>query len=188
MHAVPFTLLLAASSYVAHPRWNTRVALAAGSPSPAPLSKPAASPQPSAPPGLPHDRAVNLVGGVWQCETVAGNTGTHTYTENDDGSIELATELRAGFRTFHIHESYTYEDARKLWTVRAAGNAYTGTAGPWTGYKWIFEGSEQGHGTRRALRMVYFDLADQAFRRDFQAKQDGLWRTYSAETCRRPSN
>jgi hypothetical protein len=166
---------------------RTNVALAVGSPSPAPPPRPqppAASVQPS----LPHDRAVNLVGGVWQCETIAGNTGTHTYVQNDDGSIELATEIRVGYRVFHIHESYTYDDGRKLWTVRTAGNAYTGSAGPWNGYKWIFEGTERQGGPPRAVRMVYFDLADQAFRRDFQAKQDGQWRTYSAETCKRPSN
>jgi hypothetical protein len=185
MHAVPFTLLLAASSPAVQTR-RTSVALAVTSPSPHP--QPAGSVPSSPPPGPPHDRSTNLVGGVWQCETIAGNTGTHTYVANDDGSLELATELRAGYRTFRIRETYTYDSGRKLWTVRSDGNAYTGTASPWTGYKWTFEGTESDHGLRRAVRMVYFDLADQAFRRDFQDKQNGSWQTYSAETCKRPSN
>jgi hypothetical protein len=185
MHAVSFTLLLAASSPSASPQ-----ARALGvAPAPrAAVSSPAPSPQPAGPLPTPRDRAANLLGGVWQCETIAGSTGTHTYTENeDDGSIELQTELHTGFRTFRITEIYRFDDSRNSWTVETQGGAYSGSAPAWNGGKWIFDGFERLRGNRRPVRMVYFDLGDRAFRRDFQARQEGVWQTYSAETCLRPS-
>jgi hypothetical protein len=178
-------LLLAAPSPSAAPAAGGGGA-SASSPSPAPLPIAAPSQDPSPPP-TPRDRVANLVGGVWQCDTIGGSTATHTYSENDDGSIELQTELHAGFRTFRIMETYRFDDTRNTWTVNAGGGAYTGTASTWSGYKWVFDGVERLRGQSHPVRMVYYDLADQAFRRDFQALQDGVWRTYSAETCKRPS-
>jgi len=142
---------------------------------------------PSAKPAL-RDRAQNLVGGVWQCETIAGSTGTHTYTAGEyDDSIELEISLHSGSRTFDITEVYRFDGTRNGWTVETSGGTYRGTAAPWTGEKWIFDGTEKTSGQRRPVRMVYTELGGQAFRRDFQAEQDGFWRTYSAETCKRPS-
>lgn len=176
MHAAPFALLLVASLSLAAPATAQRAAAAS----------PAAQPSVWT---TPHDRASNLVGGVWQCETIAGSLGTHTYSLNDgDGSIDLQTELREGHRTFKIAENYHFDAERNRWYARTEGDAYDGNAAPWTGYKWIFDGTGPVQGRRIAIRMVYFDLANSAFRRDFQSKQDGAWRTYSAETCKRPSN
>jgi hypothetical protein len=188
MYAVSLTLLLAASPLAAQPS----IATAADS-TPAKVN---ASPLPTkAIPGsdesvapLPGDRAANLVGGVWQCETISGSSGTKTYTEAQDGSIDLQIELHTGPRTFHISEAYHFDGARKLWHLDTQGGLYAGSAGPWTGYKWIFDGTANDGGERRPVRVIYFDLADQAFRRDFQDKRYGMWQTYSAETCRRPSS
>ena len=151
---------------------------------PAPAS---AGPDQSVAP-LPGDRVANLIGGIWQCETVSGSYGTQTYSQDQDGSIELQIELHTGPRTFHTTESYRFDGARKVWRVEAQGGAYTGSAMPWSGYKWIFDGTASELGERSSVRMIYYDLADQAFRRDFQERQNGVWQTYSAETCRRPSS
>ena len=175
MHAVLFTLLLAASSPVA-------------TVSPTLPSPMRSAPAPATTP-LRNDRARNLIGGVWQCETIGGSTGERTYSENeDDGSIDMQSELEAAGRVFRVSEHYRFDEARQIWTVQTEGGAYRGTAPPWNGYKWIFSGIESQNGQRLPVRMVYFDLGDEALRRDFQTLQDRVWRTYSAETCRRPSS
>jgi len=111
--------------------------------------------------------------------------GTHQYALQDDGSIGMRNVLQVDKGSVEIRETYRFDLDRRVWKMATQGGVYTGTAPPWHGERWIFEGVEITSGRPRPVRMVYTDLGTQAFRRDFQASLDGTWRTFSAETCKR---
>ncbi len=111
--------------------------------------------------------------------------GLHAYVLQDDGSIAMRNELQVGPKTVEIREVYRYDLDHKVWRTETQGGAYVGSAPPWRSEKWVFEGVEVASGHGRAVRMVYMDLGPVAFRRDFQILVDGMWRTFTAETCKR---
>ncbi len=158
-------------------------------PTPPPVKTRApATPAPSRAPASPppgRDRASHLVGGTWDCETIEGNSAPHTYTRARDGSIDLHTALAIGNKTFAIDERYQFDGGRNTWTTTTLGGAYSATAAPWLGDKWVFDGFAQVDGRRVPERMIYTDLDGRAFRRDFRQLRGTGWETVASETCKR---
>ncbi len=132
-----------------------------------------------------NDRAYRLPGGTWACETIEGNSAPHTYRLARDGSILLHTALVFGARTFAIDERYRFDRKRNEWIATTYGESYVSTAPPWLGDKWTFDGVAEIGGRRVRTRMIYTDLEERAFRRDFRQLRRGAWATIASETCKR---
>jgi hypothetical protein len=159
-------------------------------PSPEPSPSAAASPSPAAASAAPtpqsrHDQIYDLVGDVWNCETSGGNTATHAYILQDDGSILLRNILQTPHGSFEIDERYHYDVDKADWVSRTEDGSYSATASRWLGEKWVFNGFDRDKAVNAEVRMVYTRLADKAFRRDFQRRENGEWRTFTLETCAR---
>lgn len=150
------------------------------------------------------DRAYSLIG-TWSC-TSTGSTGTMTYVRNADGSISMKNVFASASATWArgaFDEQYRFDPATAVWTWTAAlpnraDFEESGTAGPWTTQRWIFDGTLRVAGSRtldsilepaptttQAVRMVYTSLADNVFQRDFEFYQKGLWVIRSSGTCKR---
>jgi hypothetical protein len=150
------------------------------------------------------DRAYTLIG-TWSC-TSSESTGTITYLRDADGSISMKNVFALTNATWargEFDEQYRFDPATAVWTWTAeqpqlAAFQERGTAGPWTTQSWIFDGTLRVAGSRtldsiaaptqtttQAVRMVYTSLGDNAFRRDFEFYQKGLWAIRSSGTCKR---
>lgn len=127
-----------------------------------------------------------MTGGTWDCETIEGNSAPHTYVVERDGSLFLHTTLLIGAKAFTIDERYRYDRALGKWIATTVGNPYASTASPWLGEKWIFDGHASIDGKRTPVRMIYTDLDERAFRRDFRQFRNEAWVTVASETCKRP--
>ena len=143
------------------------------------------SSSPSPTPAPPRDRAYRLLGGTWDCETIEGNSAPHTYRLAADGSLLVHTQLSIGTKSYPIDERYRFDRSQKVWTATTIGTSYASTAPPWFDDKWIFSGVEVLGGQRVPVRMIYTDLAEHAFRRDFRQLRAGAWQTIASETCSR---
>ena len=130
-----------------------------------------------------NDHAYALVGGPWSCESVNGEPSIQRYVLGADGSITLHDDVRVAKRSYDIVETYRFDPARGLWDTTVRGGGYAGAAMPWSGEKWVFNGIETERGRRSKVRMVYTQLGDQAYRRDFQLSISG--ETFVSETCKR---
>jgi hypothetical protein len=150
-----------------------------------PSPSPAPSPQPSPSPSPARDRAYRLIGGTWDCETIEGNSAPHTYRLAADGSILLHTLLSEGTKTFPIDERYRFDRSQNQWTASTFGGSYSSTAPPWFDDKWTFNGVAILNGLRVPVRMIYTDLDEHAFRRDFRQQRAQTWETVASETCTR---
>ena len=153
-------------------------------PTSTPISMPLATPRSTAPPRDP-DRARTLTGGVWMCQTIAGNHGTHVYRTLADGTIALTNRIMIGGHVYEIDERYRYDWGRRSWTNVTEKGAYRGIAAPWLGDDWTFSGVLTERGTTQPVRMVYETLGVDALRRDFQRPGPDGWVTYTSETCER---
>ena len=171
-------------------------ATVAVTPSPAPTRRPivvaraarpspSPSPTPTPSPAPPRDRAYRLLGATWDCETIEGNSAPHSYRLSADGSILLHTQLSVGTKSFPIDERYRFDRSQNLWTATTLGTTYASTAPPWLDDKWVFNGVELLGGLRVPVRMIYTDLDEHAFRRDFRQLRSGAWQTIASETCSR---
>ena len=149
-------------------------------PAPAPTPSPTPTPAPT-----PRDRAYRLVGGTWECETIEGNSAPHTYRVAADGSLLLHTTLSVGTKSYPIDERYRFSRSQNQWTATTLGSTYVSTAPPWLDDKWIFDGTELLNGARVPVRMIYTELDDHAFRRDFRQLRGTAWETIASETCSR---
>lgn len=161
-------------------------------PSPTPARRPSVvarvarpSPSPSPTPAPPRDRAYRLLGGTWDCETIEGNRAPHSYRLAADGSLLLHTLLSVGTKSYPIDERYRFDRSRNTWTATTLGTSYASTAPPWFDDKWVFNGVEVTNGLRVSVRMIYTDLDEHAFRRDFRELRAGAWQTIASETCTR---
>jgi hypothetical protein len=103
-------------------------------------------------------------------------------------------------------EEYRFDPQSARWTWKAwrpddARAQETGTSAAWTTDTWTFDGvlrrswpapPDSIGGPAQAsqqIRMVYTALGENAFRRDFEVYQDGVWRSASGSTCSRiPTN
>jgi hypothetical protein len=127
------------------------------------------------------DRAYSLTRGTWDCTTFGGADATHTYTRKADGTIELHNVLNIAKHDYAIDETYRFDRAKDQWTASTSGGAYAGVAGKWLADKWIFNGDMPIDGHRVAVQMIYSNLGERAFRRDFIRVEDGT--PFAAETC-----
>ncbi|MBC5821310.1 MAG: hypothetical protein GIX01_04905, partial [Candidatus Eremiobacteraeota bacterium] len=164
-------------------------------PKPAPVAtaKPTPTPKPSSPPKrvafLPpppaarDDRPYGLIGS-WACRTTTGQPSTQTYTLDNDGAIALRNALTLGGRRYEIDETYHFDPTRDQWQNVTAGGAYRGTAPPWRGATWTFDGLET-EGTPSEVHMTYTTLGPATFRRQFARNRSGAWVPYLSEICRR---
>ena len=146
--------------------------------------RPSPSPTPSPAPS-PRDRAYRLLGRTWDCETIEGNSAPHDYRLAADGSLLLHTQLSEGRKSYPIDERYRFDRARNVWTATTIGTSYASTAPPWFDDKWVFNGVESVNGVRVPVRMIYTDLDEHAFRRDFRQLRGDTWQTIASETCTR---
>jgi len=155
-------------------------------PTPRPTAKRAALLQRPAARATPlRDRALSLVGGVWSCATKTGDPAKHVYTIKRDGTIKLHNELVIAKRIFAVDELYRFDKTTGRWSTATQGNAYLGVAPPWQTSEWIFEGSVPHGNSRLPVRMVYVSRGNNVFERDFQRYENGDWKSFTTETCRR---
>jgi hypothetical protein len=146
------------------------------------------------------DRAFHLIG-RWSCEDINHTTSAFTYTRNHDGSIAMVN----AFRTIagapgQFTEIYRLGAKTEQWIWRSSnghGFAEHGVARPWDSRTWMFEGTADTMGRTKAqpalhrvhlgVRMIYTDLGDNAFQREFQSMQgrSHAWTSYSIGTCKR---
>lgn len=131
------------------------------------------------------DRALSLVGGSWSCSTGTGQPAKHVYTRAADGTIKLHSELVIAKKVFGIDEVYRFDKSKREWDTLTQGNAYAGVAPPWQGTDWVFVGTVPHGNSRVPVRMVYGSLGSNAFEREFQRSENGDWKTFTSETCRR---
>ena len=129
-----------------------------------------------------------LLIGDWQCQTFAGTGLTHEYSRGDDvSSLLVDTQVTlAGNPAATIHEIYQHHLKSHVWTAILENGAFVATAADSSGDTWTFTGQSTENGRPSKVRMIYTLLSRDAFRRDFQ-RADGVWSTYSGETCRRTS-
>jgi hypothetical protein len=151
-------------------------------------------------PGSATDNAYWLVGS-WVCHSRADSDGTATFARNTDGSITLKTLFEHGDRTGEFDEAYRFDAKSGIWTWTSTeagrpGLLETAKAGPWTSQDWTFEGTEFAERIRqdkvvnarriqRPLRMLFVNLNNASYERDFQAYVRGHWATFSSENCAR---
>jgi hypothetical protein len=151
-------------------------------------------------PGSAADNAYWLVGS-WVCHSRADSAGTATFARNADGSITLKALFGHGDRTGEFDETYRFDAKNGTWTWTSTqaghpGLLETATAGPWTSQDWTFEGTEFAERIRqdkvvnarriqRPLRMLFVNLNNASYERDFQAYVRGHWATFSSENCAR---
>lgn len=91
--------------------------------------------------------------------------------------------------TGEFDETYAFDPASKVWTWSTidslTGSKETGTAGPWTGSKWTFDGSRlMRSGSRQKVQMIYTRMNDREFRREFKIAQRDALITTSSSLCR----
>jgi hypothetical protein len=146
------------------------------------------------------DRAFHLIG-RWSCENVDHTTGELTYTRNHDGSIAMHNAFRTvSGMTGQFTEVYRLGAKTKQWAWHSSdGHGFNehGFAWPWDSRTWTIEGVADAIGRTKArpglhhlhfgMRLVYTDLGDDAFQREFQNVQGRArtWTSYSIGTCRR---
>ncbi len=109
---------------------------------------------------------------------------TQTYTLGNDGSIALRNALTLDGRRYEIDETYRFDPTRNAWQNVTAGGAYRGTASPWRGATWTFDGIET-EGRPSEVHMSYTTLGPATFRREFARSRNGSWVPYLSEVCRR---
>jgi hypothetical protein len=148
---------------------------------------------------------VDRLVGTWSCETDAHTSATLTFVRNVDGSVSMKNVFKpVRGRSGEFAEQYRFDPRSAEWTWVSTqpglpGWQETATAWPWAGDKWIFQGRLRDVSTRpsgsigpprtttREIRMVYTDLGDAGFRREFEQNEVGTWVTVSASTCKRAS-
>src|ERR1700676_3317896 len=133
--------------------------------------------------------------GTWSCETDTHTSATLTFVRNVDGSISMKNVFKSvsGF-TGEFDEQYRLDPRSAEWTWVSTqpdrpGWQETATAWRWAGDKWVFQGrlrdvSTPPSGsvrprptTTREIRLVYTDLGDAGFRREFAQNEIGTWVT-----------
>lgn len=152
-------------------------------PAPKPTSPPAKRVALLPPAAARDDRPYGLIGS-WACRTTNGEASTQTYTLGDDGAIALRNALTLDGRRYEIDETYRFDPTRGQWQNVTAGGAYRGTAAPWRGQTWVFDGIET-EGTPSEVHMTYTTLGSTTFRRQFARSRSGSWVPYLSEVCRR---
>ena len=110
------------------------------------------------------------------------------YWQDGERLLTAESQLTAqNGKVLTIHERLRYDPAKKQWSAHVQNGAFIGVATSWTKHKWIFAGTSSAHGRTVPTRMVYTNLGDLAFRRDFQAIVQRHWRSVGGETCKRSS-
>jgi len=171
----------------------------------------AAAPAGADQPAAASDNAYWLVGS-WLCHfRETDDSGTATFTRNDDGSIAL--KMRYAGKSGRIGEfddAFRFAASKNSWTWTSTargvpGFMETATAAPWTSQTWMFEGTryatvipqpvsvvgerkvrlENGFRPEQPLRMLFVHLNDASFERDFQEDVRGKWVTTSSSNCAR---
>jgi hypothetical protein len=94
------------------------------------------------------DLAYSLVG-AWSCQTYAGNVVNQTFVRNADGSLSGHDQFYLPANPYtrtSFDETYRFDAKSATWTLSSTATnlfgRFTGTAPPWTGETWTFEGSE----------------------------------------------
>jgi len=148
------------------------------------------------------DRAGMLVG-TWKCVTIHDSSTTMTFTQAADGVLDMTnafTQSDGGTGEFAEHYRFDTKAGRWSWTSSMPGPANSierGTAAPWTGKTWIFDGAitsttqpdaDSIAGARTSsepVRMIYTYYDDNAFHREFQFERNDQWLTRGASDCHR---
>jgi len=121
-----------------------------------------------------------------------------TYVRQPDGLISLKTVFSArDGQTGEFDEAYTPVLPAAYWSWKASrlgrdDFAEAGTAGMWTAQKWFFDGTINQKSASHVpeshrLRMIYTWLGDNAFQREFEVYQNGVWSTTTSSLCKRAS-
>jgi hypothetical protein len=82
-------------------------------------------------------------------------------------------------------EHYFFDVITVKWNATVAGDAFTGSAYPWSSSVWTFTGTSRVRDVRYPGQMLFTYLGENAFRRDFELESHGHWVIYSLETCSR---
>ncbi len=135
---------------------------------------------------LPIDGAYSLPGGIWKCETLANTTATSVYHLVGRGHIEEKTTLHLPKRPpVELDTTFEFLPRRKAWVLIMQKGAYIATAPVWSSGNWIFKGIESDAEPHRVVRLVYTSLGADAYRSDYEAKNNSGWETFSGATCKR---
>ena len=113
-----------------------------------------------------------------------------TLKREGDGSISMRNAYRtAGGLEGEFRETYRFDPETNLWTWSTVDSVTqsteTGTAPPWTGKTWTFDGVRRGGAKSESIQMVYTRIADDSFRRTFLSDRRGTWETTSSSICNR---
>ncbi|MBV8375021.1 MAG: hypothetical protein JO302_05885 [Candidatus Eremiobacteraeota bacterium] len=156
----------------------------------------------NATPAPPADRSSTLLGS-WLCITAARTTAKLTFVRPAAGSMALENHFTlADGSTAEFDEQYTFDtnSGRWMWkTITPNDRTFEedGSAPPWTGDRWLFEGTL--HVAAQAsmasilppkastgpVRMLYIYVDGNTFRRSFQQQANGEWVTTSSSICQR---
>jgi len=116
---------------------------------------------------------------------MTGRSLTHVFAIRGADAIVMQSLALSKSGKEQVDETYWFDRAHELWSVAIGKDIYAGLARPWAGQKWIFDSPTAAKTRGKVSRLVYEDLGDDAFRRDFQVPDAGTWHTVLAETCSR---
>ncbi len=140
--------------------------------------------------GVPLANATMLVGS-WSCTGSApGSTGEERYGRTRNGALELRDDVQTSWGVIGVvDETFLYDRTNARWTLHAAKNRFFDeerlSAHPWTGSHWIFTGTQIVGRAASPVRIIYTALGTDVFRREHQARIDGVWRANGAFLCKR---
>ncbi|HEY1976872.1 MAG TPA: hypothetical protein VGG89_10020 [Candidatus Baltobacteraceae bacterium] len=129
--------------------------------------------------------------GTWSCSSVSHTVSTMRFSRASDGSISMANRYTTeGGDAGEFDETYSYDPKGKIWTWSTTdsitGSREEGTAGPWTGRTWTFDGTRyMRSGSKQKMQMVYTRLNDNAFRREFMISRRETPIMTSSSLCKR---
>ncbi len=129
------------------------------------------------------DRALSLPG-VWDCAESSGAPSRLTFARSGD-VLHVHSEVVIARKLFAVTETYTYDAGNARWHTTTQDDAYSGVAPKWIGDTWTFQGTVPQGNTRVPVRMRYVALGSNAFRREYQRSENGVWTTFHSETCHR---
>lgn len=138
------------------------------------------------------DHAAYLAG-TWSCTTEQNNDVSVTFKIGPDGTIGAkgAVTSPQGTGALETAETFHFDTAADQWTLDSAPagsfGSYYGTASPWTGSQWTFNGKEpiflSGQWVTTDVRQIFTYLGPSAFRREYQTQAQHYWHDISEEVC-----
>lgn len=122
--------------------------------------------------------------GSWACGNPFRTESLSTYTWTPYSIVEESDHNLPEGRKFEETQRFTYDASTDRWTMSSRANglwpAFTGTARPWMGPQWKFDGAGQ-----RVLYTILDEGSLDIFKIERQRNVRGQWISYSTASCER---